>query len=154
MGWGQYARVSSLPISVNPGSGLTAYWQMPFRRQARITIENLSDKDFKMFYQIDYALSRVPKDAEHFHAQFRRVNPVTSGQIYTILDGIRDKGQHVGTYLAWDINNRGWWGQGEVKFYLDGDREFPSINGTARRITSVGSWSIEHESLRSLLQSL
>jgi hypothetical protein len=112
MGWGKYARISSLAVCVNPGSAFNSYWPMPFHHKARITLENLDEKAMTLFYQVDYALSPVPADAAYFHAQFRRVNPLPYKQVYTIVDGIKGKGQYVGTYLAWGVHNNGWWGEG------------------------------------------
>jgi hypothetical protein len=145
MGWGKYARISSLPICVNPGSAFNAYWPMPFHRKAKITMENLDEKPMVVYYQIDYSLQSVPKDSAYFHAQFRRVNPLPSKQVYTIVDGIKGKGQYVGTYMAWGVHNNGWWGEGEVKFYMDGDTEFPTINGTGTEDYFNGSYNFENQ---------
>jgi hypothetical protein len=144
MGWGRYAPISSLPVCVNPGSAFNAYWVMPFRKKTKITIENLDDKPVRFYYQIDYTLTRVAADAAYFHAQFRRVNPLPYKQVYTILDGIKGKGQYVGTYMAWGVNSNGWWGEGEIKFYLDGDQEFPTINGTGTEDYFCGSYNFEN----------
>jgi Protein of unknown function (DUF2961) len=144
MGWGKYARVSSLAVCVNPGSAFNSYWPSPFRRKARITIENLDDKPIELYYQIDYALAPVTSDAAYFHAQFRRANPVPYKQVYTILDGIKGKGQYVGTYMAWGVHNNGWWGEGEIKFYIDGDQTFPTINGTGTEDYFNGSYDFEN----------
>ncbi len=95
MGWGKYERVSSLPIAVNPGSAFNSYWPMPFRHKARITLQNIDDKQMELYYQVDYALAPVPADAAYLHAQFRRVNPLPYKQVYTILDGIRDYQFHI-----------------------------------------------------------
>ena len=129
-GWGKYAPVSSLAICVNPGSAFNCYWPMPFRQRCRITLENIADEDMRLYYQINYALQDIPEEAAYFHAQFRRVNPVPYKEVYTILDGVEGWGQYVGTYMAWGSNNAGWWGEGEIKFFLDGDGEFPTICGT------------------------
>jgi hypothetical protein len=138
MGWGKYARISSLAVCVNPGSAFNSYWPMPFRRKAKITIENLDDQPMTLFYQVDYTQAPVSKDAAYFHAQFRRVNPLPYKQVYVVVDGIKGKGHYVGTYMAWGVHNNGWWGEGEIKFYMDGDKEFPTINGTG----TVGiSWT-------------
>jgi Protein of unknown function (DUF2961) len=145
MGWGKYARISSLAVCVNPGSAFNSYWPMPFRHRARITLENLNDKAMTVFYQVDYTLSPVPSDAAYFHAQFRRVNPLPYKQVYTIVDGIKGKGQYVGTYMAWGVHNNGWWGEGEIKFYMDGDREFPTINGTGTEDYFNGSYDFENQ---------
>jgi hypothetical protein len=144
MGWGKYARISSLPVCVNPGSAFNSYWPMPFRHKARITMENIGDQAMSLYYQIDYTDAHVPNDAAYFHAQFRRVNPLTYKQVYTILDGVKGKGQYVGTYLAWGVHNNGWWGEGEIKFYIDGDKEFPTINGTGTEDYFCGSYDFEN----------
>ncbi len=144
MGWGKYARVSSLAVCVNPGSAFNSYWPLPFRRKARLTIENLDDKPIELYYQIDYALASVTTDAAYFHAQFRRTNPVPYKQVYTILDGVKGKGHYVGTYMAWGVHNNGWWGEGEIKFYIDGDQAFPTINGTGTEDYFNGSYDFEN----------
>ncbi|HJQ23591.1 MAG TPA: glycoside hydrolase family 172 protein [Blastocatellia bacterium] len=145
MGWGHYTQLTSLAVCVNPGSAFNSYWLMPFRRRAKITIENLDTKAVRFYYQIDYTLTRVPADAAYFHAQFRRANPLPYKQVYTILDGIKGKGHYVGTYLAWGVRNNGWWGEGEIKFYLDGDQEFPTINGTGTEDYFCGSYNFENQ---------
>ncbi len=143
-GWGKYAPLSSLPICVNPGSAFNSYWQMPFRKHCRITISNIADDEMILYYQINYTLTEVPEDAAYFHAQFRRTNPLPYKDVYTILDNIRGRGHYVGTYLAWGVNNQGWWGEGEVKFYLDGDKEFPTICGTGLEDYFCGSYDFEN----------
>ncbi len=144
MGWGQYAALNSLPVTVNPGSAFNCYWVMPFRKKCRITMENISTERMNVYYQVDYTLTSVPDDAAYFHAQFRRNNP-TTGSLYTLADNIRGKGQYVGTYLAWGVHNNGWWGEGEIKFYLDGDHEFPTINGTGTEDYFCGSYNFENQ---------
>jgi len=139
-GWGEYAQVSSLPICVNPGSAYNCYWVMPFRKKCKITLTNIDDKPISLYYQIDYTLTEIPEDAAYFHAQFRRVNPLPYKEVYTIIDGVRGKGHYVGTYICWGVNNNGWWGEGEVKFYMDDDRDFPTICGTGTEDYFCGSY--------------
>jgi hypothetical protein len=143
MGWGQYASLNSLAVTVNPGSAFSCYWVMPFRKKCRITMENINSEKMVLYYQVDFTLTSVPKDAAYFHAQFRRNNP-TNGGLYTLVDGIKGKGQYVGTYLAWGVNNNGWWGEGEIKFYMDGDTKFPTINGTGTEDYFCGSYNFEN----------
>ena len=128
-GWGKFAQTSSLAVCVNPGSAFNCYWPMPFRNRCRITIENLAAEDMALYYQINYSLDAVNENVGSFHAQFRRVNPLPYKDIYTILDGVVGRGRYAGTYIAWGVNNSGWWGEGEIKFYLDGDKSFPTICG-------------------------
>jgi hypothetical protein len=144
MGWGVYASLSSLPVCVNPGSGFNCYWAMPFRKKCKITMENINTERMTLYYQIDYTLTQVPSDAAYFHAQFRRSNP-TKGAIDTLIDGIKGEGQYVGTYLAWGVHNDGWWGEGEMKFYIDGDSKFPTICGTGTEDYFCGSYNFERE---------
>jgi hypothetical protein len=144
-GWGKYGQVSSLAICVNPGSAFNCYWPMPFRKKCRITFENLADEHMTLFYQINYSLQPVPDEAAYFHAQFRRVNPVPYKDVYTILDGVEGWGHYAGTYMAWGVNNNGWWGEGEIKFYLDGDKEFPTICGTGTEDYFCGSYNFENK---------
>ena len=147
-GWGLYAQISSLAMCVNPGSALNCYWEMPFRKSCRITMENIGDEDMTLYYQINYTLTNVPADAGYFHAQFRRVNPLPYKQVYTILDGVRGWGHYVGTYLAWGVHNTLWWGEGEIKFYIDGDGKFPTICGTGTEDYFCGSYNFENQKTR------
>jgi len=139
-GWDEFAQVSSLAVCVNPGSGYNCYWPMPFCKSCKITMTNISQAEMVVYYQVDYALTDVPTDAAYFHAQFRRTNPLPYKQVYTIVDGIKGQGHYVGTYMAWQVNNNGWWGEGEVKFYMDGDAEFPTICGTGTEDYFGGSY--------------
>jgi len=143
MGWGQYAPLVSSAVCVNPGSAFNCYWVMPFRKHCRITMENVGDADvMTLYYQIDYTLTDVPGDAAYFHAQYRRLNPdVTSD--YTIADGIKGKGHYVGVYLAWGVFNNGWWGEGEIKFFIDGDTKYPTICGTGTEDYICGSYDFD-----------
>jgi hypothetical protein len=141
-GWQCYNQISSLAVCVNPGSAFNCYWNMPFRKSCRITLENRGEENVTHFYQIDYTLAPVPEDCAYFHAQFRRVNPLPYKSVYTILDGIRGKGQYVGTYMAWGVNNNQWWGEVEIKFYMDGD-EYPTICGTGTEDYFCGSYNFE-----------
>jgi hypothetical protein len=129
-GWGQFAQINSAPVSVNPNRAYNCFWEMPFRKQCRITLENRHDQPMTHYYQVDYTLTDVPDDTAYFHAQFRRTNPAPYRQVHTILDGVVGWGHYVGTSMAWGVNNNGWWGEGEIKFYLDGDTDFPTICGT------------------------
>jgi hypothetical protein len=144
MGWCQRANVNSMPIAVNPAGALNSYWEMPFRKSARITVENLWDEPCHgFFYQITYALADVPADAAYLHAQWRRSNLLPYACDHILLDGVKGRGHYVGTYIAWQTNNCGWWGEGEVKFFMDGDTRFPTICGTGTEDYFGGAWDWE-----------
>jgi hypothetical protein len=143
-GWGKFAPVSSLAVCVNPGSAFNCYWEMPFHKRCRMTLTNIAAQDMTLYYQINYTLTDVPDDAAYFHAQFRRLNPLPYKEVYTLLDGVHGQGHYVGTYMAWGVNNTGWWGEGEIKFYLDGDTD-PSICGTGTEDYFCGSYNFEDQ---------
>ena len=133
--------VLALPINVNPSGGLNCYFPMPFRKHARITVENRSPGEVGgFFYAINYTLTAIDRDEAYFHAQFRRTNPLPYKTDYTILDGVKGQGHYVGTYMAWQQNNTGWWGEGEIKAFIDGDAEFPTICGTGTEDYFGGAW--------------
>ena len=143
MGWGKYAPLNSLAVCVNPGSAFNCYWPMPFRKKCRITMENIANEDMVLYYQVDYILTEVPADAAYFHAQFRRTNPLPFKTDYTLADGIKGRGQYVGTYMAWGVHNNGWWGEGEIKFFMDGDTQYPTICGTGTEDYFCGSYDFD-----------
>jgi hypothetical protein len=143
MGWNTYAKLTSLAICVNPGSAFNSYWSMPFRKKCRITMENIDNENpMTLYYQIDYTLTEVPQDAGYFHGQFRRAN-INESSLFTIADGIKGKGQYVGVYLAWGVKNNGWWGEGEIKFFMDGDSQYPTICGTGTEDYFCGSYDFD-----------
>jgi hypothetical protein len=141
VGWNDYKQISSLAVCVNPGSALNCYWTMPFRKKCKVTMENLDTEEMRLYYQINYTLTDVPSDAAYLHAQFRRVNPVKYKDDYTIVDGIKGKGHYVGTVMSWGSNSNGWWGEGEIKFFMDGDKDFPTICGTGTEDYFCGSYN-------------
>ena len=157
-----FAPLNSAAVCVNPGNAFNCYWPMPFRRRCRMTIENRDPASpLVLFFQINYALGPIPDASAYFHAQFRRANPVPYGRIYTILDGIEGRGRYAGTYLAWQSNSKGWWGEGEIKFYLDDDLpsgesvdsaaaehgggRLPTICGTGTEDYFCGSYNFENK---------
>jgi hypothetical protein len=144
-GWGEYAPVNSLAVCVNPGSAFNSYWEMPFRKRATLTFTNIAEESVVIYYQINYTLTEVPEECAYFHAQFRRVNPLPYKEVHTIVDGIEGAGHYVGTYIAWGVNNSGWWGEGEIKFFLDDD-EYPTICGTGTEDYFNGSYNFEGKS--------
>jgi len=142
-----FRQVNSLAVCVNPKRGFNCYWDMPFYKNAKITIENLFHQPVTVYYQIDYVLTELPDGYGYFHAQFRRTNPLKYKENYVILDNVHGNGHYVGTYMFWQVNNNHWWGEGEIKFYLDGDKEFPTICGTGTEDYFGGAYdfSVDNE---------
>ena len=144
-GWNEYAPVTSLSVCVNPKQGFNCYWQMPFRKKCKITIENINDKDaVSIFYQIDYTLTEIPEDMGYFHAQYRHTYYCENSD-FVALDGVKGQGQFVGIYLAYCVHNNLWWGEGELKFFLDGDKKFPTICTTGLEDYFGGAYDFMHE---------
>lgn len=138
--------LNSLPVCVNPNKGLNCFWEMPFRSSCKITIENLNPTQEKMcFHQINYTITEVPDNVAYFHAQYRRENPVSYGTDYTIIDGIKGRGHYIGTVMGVGVNNNGWWGEGEIKFFIDNDDKFPTICGTGTEDYFGGSFNWDAE---------
>ncbi len=139
----EYQQLSSLAMCVNPARGLNCYFEMPYFTGFRVEIENRGDDPCNIYYQIDCEEKVLPADTLYFHAQFRRVNPLPYKEPYMILDNIRGRGHYVGTYLHWGVKSYGWWGEGEIKFYIDGDTEFPSICGTGTEDYFCGAYNFD-----------
>ncbi len=140
--WKARSKILSIPVNVNPLGGMNCYFPMPFRRHARISVENRAPAPVEQFfYTVNYSLGPVAGSEAYFHAQFRRTNPLRAKEDYVILDGVRGAGHYVGTFMAWQQNSDGWWGEGEFKAFLDGDAEFPSICGTGTEDYFGGAWA-------------
>jgi hypothetical protein len=142
-GWGRFAQVSSSMIAANPHGGFNCYWPMPFQRYAELTVENLGAVDAELYFQVTYETDVEGDRLGYLHAQFYRNNPLPAGNMHVLLDGVAGQGHYVGTYLAWGSNSPGWWGEGELKIYLDGDEDYPTICGTGTEDYFGGAWNFD-----------
>ncbi|MBM2614944.1 DUF2961 domain-containing protein [Actinoplanes sp. LDG1-06] len=147
-GFATRALVTSVPIVVAPTGGMNSYIPMPFRTGARITLESQHPGDLEhIFFQIDYTSGDpLPEETGYFHAQWRRSNGTTApGEDHVILDGVEGKGVYFGTYVALSSLTRFWWGEGEVKFFVDGDTDFPTLCSTGLEDYAGGAWAFQDE---------
>lgn len=142
-GWSRFTQVSSQMVAANPNGGFNAYWPMPFRDSARLTLENTSEEVARVYYQVTYEVGGDQSGEGYLHAQWRRSNPLDDRTPHTLVEGVEGAGHYVGTYLAWGVNSPGWWGEGEIKFFLDDDDEFPTICGTGTEDYFGGAWNFE-----------
>ena len=142
-GWGRFAQVNSQPIAVNPNGGFNSYWPMPFTTGARLTIENTSADDVVVYYQVTYEIGGDYTGQGYLHAQWRRSNPLPYQQTHPLLVDVEGSGHYVGSYLAWGVNSTGWWGEGEIKFYLDDDDQHPTVCGTGTEDYFGGAWNFD-----------
>ena len=141
-GFARRAILNSLPIVVNPFGGFNCFFPMPFKKSALLTIENQHPGDINwFFYQVNYSLLKSLDDnAGYFHSQWRRQNPTKKKNDYVIVDNISKKGQYVGTYLGITALKPQWWGEGEIKFFIDDDKSYPTICGTGTEDYVGGAW--------------
>jgi len=108
-----------------------------------LTIENLADTEACIYYQVTYEVGGDYADNGYLHAQWRRSNPLGHLKTHVLLDGLEGQGQYVGTYIAWGVNSNGWWGEGEIKFFLDDDEDYPTICGTGTEDYLGGAWNFD-----------
>jgi len=131
--------------SVGQSAGMNIWLPMPFARRARMSFTNEGDKDIPLYYQIDYTLGdKHPADAGRLHALFRRENPTTEKRDFELLPIRRAKGRFIGSVIGIrNLHPDQWWGEGEIKVYMDGDDEFPTICGTGSEDYVGLSWGIQ-----------
>lgn len=135
-----YKQISSVAVCTNPVSGYNCYWEMPFHKSFRFTLENRGVEDRHIRFNIRYCLDDISEGTLYFHAQFNRVNPLPYKEVHTILPRVVGRGAYAGTFLFQGVNANLWWGEGEVKFYMDGDKEFPTICTTGTEDYFLGSF--------------
>jgi len=117
--------------STGINSAFNIWLPMPFQTSGKLTLTNEGDKDIIVFYQVDYTTGdQHPDDLGRLHVCFRRENPTTLKTDFEILPRREGKGRYIGTVLGIRSFDEHWWGEGEIKIYMDGDTEFPTICGT------------------------
>ena len=142
---GNYIVLNSAKILTAPGRGFNSYWEMPFAKHCRITMENRSKKEETLYYMISGWYGEIPQDAGYFHAAYRQEHPVTKGRAYTIIDGIEGRGCFAGVTLATGMNgNNTCWVEGEAKMYIDDD-QYPSMNYTGTEDYFCGSYGFGND---------
>lgn len=142
---GRYPVLNSALLLVAPGRGYNCYFQMPFRKHCRITVENRSDSPKVLYYMISGWKGQLPENIAYFHAAYRQEHPVQKGRSYCILDGVTGKGRFVGVTLAAGLNGHNTcWVEGEAKMYIDGDI-YPTMNYTGTEDYFGGSYAFGND---------
>jgi hypothetical protein len=141
--FGERREVISLPVLVEDADSYNCFWQMPFRKSARIEIVNQSEKPISLlYYNIDWIKKdRLPEDTPYFYAQYRQEYPVTKGQDYVLLE-TEGKGHYVGTVLSVRTRSPEWFGEGDEKIYVDLEAK-PSIWGTGTEDYFLSAWGLK-----------
>ncbi len=118
--------------SLGSNAGMNIWLPMPFAKRAKITLTNEGKQNTALFYQIDYTIhDSLPTDVGRLHVLFRRENPTTEKRDFELLPQRTGKGRYVGALIGIrNLHPKHWWGEGEIKIYMDGDKEFPTIVGT------------------------
>ncbi len=118
--------------SLGRNAGMNIWLPMPFTKRARITLTNEGKADVPLFYQIDYTTEdKHPSDVGRLHVLFARENPTTETQDFELLPQRTGKGRYIGALIGIrNLHPGQWWGEGEIKVFMDGDNEFPTIVGT------------------------
>ena len=142
-GFGRGYAVQSLPVTVNPKRGMNFYLPMPFAKGARVTLENRHAGEIRgFFYQIDYqAFESSQPDALRLHAHWHRQRMTEKARDFVLLDHACGRGHYVGTVLMLSTLERYWWGEGEMKFYIDDDQQYPTVCSTGTEDYFGGAWS-------------
>ena len=134
VGLGRKVAFENALFSDPEGRSFTCYIPMPFRKAARITIKNESEKPVMLFYDVNYQqVKSHAEDVSYFHAYWNRVEKTELGKDFEILPLTKGKGRFLGMnmgIITGPLYQNSWWGEGEVKIYLDGDSELPTLNGT------------------------
>lgn len=131
---------SALVANSSFGRANNCYWPMPFRTSAKITITNESKtQNVGLYWYVDWEKRTVPADVPYFHAQYRQKKPPGQGEDYLIAD-IKGRGHYVGTVLSVRMSHPGWFGEGDDRFYVDGDTT-PTIHGTGTEDYFNDAWA-------------
>jgi hypothetical protein len=146
MAHGRTAEMTTAYTTMTLARGFNCYFPMPFATHARITVTNDLPEGREMrafFFQIDYELrERLPANTGRFHAQFRRQNPTAQLRDYVLLDNVAGPGMFIGCVIGVRALAPEWWGEGEMKFYLDGDTDYPTICGTGTEDYFCAAWGM------------
>jgi len=136
----RYPSYSSALLMTAPGMGMNCYFPMPFRKHAKIAVENRGAKRLCQYYMITGSRGEQPKDAAYFHASYRQACPVERGKPYTVIDGIAGRGRFVGVTLSAGVNEPGCWVEGEPRMFLDGETT-PSLHYTGLEDYFCGAYA-------------
>jgi len=142
---GKQIAFQSALFSSGEGRSYNCYIPMPFKKAARVLLINEGTERVKLFYDIDFLLHKLPLNSLYFHAFWNRQQSGQLGDDYTLLPKVEGKGRFLGISVGLNTDSsysKSWWGEGEVKMYLDGDTKYPTINGTGAEDYIGSAWGL------------
>ena len=132
-------------FSSGEGRSYNCYIPMPFKKAAKVLLINEGKERVKLYYDIDFLLHKLPSNALYFHAYWNRQHSGQLGDDYILLPKVEGKGRFLGISVGLNTDTsygKSWWGEGEVKIYLDGDLKYPTINGTGAEDYIGSAWGL------------
>jgi Protein of unknown function (DUF2961) len=145
---GRPVEYHSALTAAQEGRGFNAYFPMPFRGRMRLEVTNGAGRPVTLYFQLDYTLvDALPETAGYLHVSFRRENPTLMERDFVIAEGLRGPGRFLGCVVGVRVLDEGpWYGEGEVKVYLDGDTTHPTICGTGLEDYVGSAWGMGRHS--------
>ena len=142
---GKQVAFESALFSSGEGRSYNCYIPMPFKKAAKVLLINEGKDRVKLYYDIDFLLHKLPSNALYFHAYWNRQHSGQLGDDYILLPKVEGKGRFLGISVGLNTDtsySKSWWGEGEVKMYLDGDSKYPTINGTGAEDYIGSAWGL------------
>jgi hypothetical protein len=142
---GKQVAFESALFSSGEGRSYNCYIPMPFKKAAKVLLINEGKERVKLYYDIDFLLHKLPSNTLYFHAYWNRQVSGQLGDDYILLPKVEGKGRFLGISVGLNTDtsySKSWWGEGEVKMYLDGDSRYPTINGTGAEDYIGSAWGL------------
>jgi len=139
------ARFESAFFSSAEGRSYNCYIPMPFKKGARILLVNEGKEPVKLYYDVDFIYQQLPANTMYFHAYWTRQFSGQPGKDFEVLPMVNGKGRFLGMSVGVNTDSsygKSWWGEGEVKMYLDGDTRYPTIAGTGAEDYIGSAWGL------------
>jgi hypothetical protein len=142
---GKQVAFQSVFFSSGEGRSFNCYIPMPFRKAAKIVLINEGKEQVKLFFDVAFMFQRIYPEALYFHAFWSRQMTAEVGDDFTVLPKIEGKGRFLGMSVGVNTDSvyeKSWWGEGEVKMFLDGDKDYPTIAGTGTEDYIGSAWGL------------
>lgn len=139
------ARFESAFFSSAEGRSYNCYIPMPFKKGARVLLVNEGKEPVKLYYDLDFVYQQLPANTMYFHAYWTRQFTGQPGNDFEVLPRVNGKGRFLGMSVGVNTDSsygKSWWGEGEVKMYLDGDIRYPTIAGTGAEDYIGSAWGL------------